>query len=98
VEIGNPKRFELFQNYPNPFNPATTIKYTLSERANVSLTVFNILGQRVATIVNELQPAGTFKEEFDASGLSSGTYIYRLQIKTEAGKNFAVQKKMIVMK
>jgi hypothetical protein len=98
VEIEQPKYFELFQNYPNPFNPETTIKYSLSENAEVQLSVYNILGENVATLVNENQTAGIHNVQFNAAGLASGIYIYRLKIKSVVGKNFAVQKKMIVMK
>ncbi|MCH8557420.1 MAG: S8 family peptidase [Balneolia bacterium] len=74
--------FSLNQNYPNPFNPTTLISYTIPEAGEVRLEVFNMLGQRVAVLVNELQQAGRFDVQFDASGFSSGMYLYRLQTGT----------------
>ena len=77
------RRFALHQNYPNPFNPTTVIAYEVPAAGRVTLNVFNLLGQNVATLVNEYQPAGAHEARFDAAGLSSGVYIYR--IKTGAG-------------
>jgi len=73
------KELELDQNYPNPFNPTTNIRYSLPEQSGVRLDVFNMLGQRVAVLVNERKSAGSYIVSFDASGLSSGVYFYRLQ-------------------
>jgi hypothetical protein len=85
--------FSLNQNYPNPFNPTTTIKYSIPEMSKVSLTLFNLLGEEVATLVNEEKVAGYYTVEFNASSLSSGVYFYRLQ----AG-SFTETKKMVLMK
>ena len=71
--------FTLSQNFPNPFNPSTTIRYRLPERSNVSLAVFNSLGQLVARLVQGEEEAGVHEARFDGSGLSSGLYFYRLQ-------------------
>ncbi|MDG5765984.1 CotH kinase family protein [Balneolales bacterium ANBcel1] len=73
------EHFQLDQNYPNPFNPATVISYQIPQSGHVSLEVYDILGQRVATLVNEHVPAGRHDAVFDASDLSSGVYIYRLE-------------------
>lgn len=74
-----PDQFSLLQNYPNPFNPSTMIEYSLAKAGYVKLSIFNILGQEIAVLVNDFQNAGTYKVNFNASGLSSGLYIYKLQ-------------------
>jgi photosystem II stability/assembly factor-like uncharacterized protein len=73
-----PALFRLEQNYPNPFNPSTTIRYALPSTSHVTLTVFNTLGQRVATLVDENQDAGYHDVKFDGNSLASGLYFYRL--------------------
>ncbi len=88
-----PVQFELSQNYPNPFNPTTQIQYTMPESGHVKLEVYNMMGQRVATLVNESVNAGSHTVSFDASDLASGIYLYRLQ----AG-NTAMTKKMTLIK
>jgi hypothetical protein len=74
-----PTKFALHQNYPNPFNPSTTISYDLPVRSRVKLSIYNILGQEVATLVNDEQEPGRYDVKFDASGLPSGVYFYTLQ-------------------
>jgi len=73
------EEIKLFQNHPNPFNPTTVISYQLPAQSEVRLDVFDMLGRRVAVLVDEPQPAGTYSAEFDASNLASGLYLYRLQ-------------------
>lgn len=82
-ELDTPLTLSLNQNYPNPFNPATTISYTLNSTVEVQLDVFNIQGQRVATLVDGRQQAGEHNVAFNASNLSSGVYMYRLQAGAE---------------
>ena len=85
--------FNLEQNYPNPFNPTTSINYTIAERSAVSIKVYDVLGNEVATLVNSTQEAGAYDVNFDASQLSSGLYIYTLN----AG-DFTSSKKMMLLK
>ena len=88
-----PTKFALHQNYPNPFNPVTVIRYELPEASAVKVQVFDVLGRVVATVVNERKEAGIYEAVFNASGLSSGTYFYRLQAGT-----FVETKKMMLVK
>jgi plastocyanin len=93
VDIGNPIQFELSQNYPNPFNPSTTINFAIPEAATVTIKVFNTLGEEVATLVNKSMETGNHMVNFDASGLNSGMYFYKI----EAGE-FTQVKKMTLLK
>ena len=86
-------KFELVQNYPNPFNPTTKINYQLAKDENVSLKVYDVLGNEVATLVNSRQSAGTHSVNFNASALSSGVYFYKI-----VAGNFVDVKKMILLK
>ena len=88
-----PSEFGLNQNYPNPFNPSTNISYTLPEKADVELSIFNMLGQKVATVINQTQDAGTYTINWQAGSVSSGVYIYRL---TAGGNTFT--KRMMLIK
>ncbi|MGB5873678.1 MAG: T9SS type A sorting domain-containing protein [Bacteroidota bacterium] len=87
-----PGRFSLEQNYPNPFNPSTIIEFSLPEAGFVTLTVHNLIGQELATIVSGERAAGTFRATWDAGGFSSGVYFYRLT----AG-NYVQTKKMVML-
>ncbi|MDI6767702.1 MAG: T9SS type A sorting domain-containing protein [Bacteroidota bacterium] len=86
-----PSNYSLSQNYPNPFNPVTTIQYTLTEDEKVTLIVYNVLGQVVRTLVDEVQDAGYKFVEFDATGLPSGVYFYQLK----AGRYYEVKKMLV---
>ncbi|HLP17916.1 MAG TPA: T9SS type A sorting domain-containing protein [Bacteroidota bacterium] len=88
-----PAEFSLDQNYPNPFNPSTTISFALPKDEMVTLKIYDMMGHEVATLVNDYQSAGQYSISYDASKLSSGTYIYRIQ----AGK-FSSVKKMQILK
>ncbi len=77
---GNPDRFTLNQNYPNPFNPSTILSYTLKADATVKLTVYNLVGQSVAVVVDEYQSTGYHEYSFDANDLPAGVYLYKLQV------------------
>jgi hypothetical protein len=88
-----PSNYSLDQNYPNPFNPTTNIRYSLAEASQVSLRVFNLLGQNLSTLVDEFQDKGSRSVSFDGNTLPSGVYFYRLQ----AG-NFVDVKKMLLMR
>jgi hypothetical protein len=92
-EKDTPFEFYLEQNFPNPFNPSTRISFALPKTIIVELKIFNLLGQEVATLLNEEKAAGTYEVNFDASNLSSGIYLYKIQ----AG-HFVETKKMILLK
>ena len=91
--IKNANDYSLEQNYPNPFNPTTTIKYQIPRAGNVTLLVYNILGEKVQTLVNGYQNKGTYRINFNGAGLASGVYIYRLQ-----SGNYSSIKKMMLLK
>ena len=76
---GRPHTYQLAQNYPNPFNPVTKIRFTVADRQLTIVSVYDLLGREVATLVNEVKEPGTYEVAFDASGLASGVYLYRLQ-------------------
>jgi hypothetical protein len=87
-----PTQFLLHQNYPNPFNPTTTIEFSLPHSSMVTLKIFNILGEEVATIVSERLSTGSYSYEWDASNLPSVVYLFRLET-----EEFVKTKKMILM-
>jgi hypothetical protein len=92
-ELLIPNEYILEQNYPNPFNPVTTIKYQIPSEGLVELKVYNVLGEEVAALVNEIKNAGNYIVTFDASSLSSGVYLYEIK----AGE-FKSTKKLLLMK
>ena len=99
-----PKIYKLNQNYPNPFNPSTTISYQLPVNSKVDLSVYNILGQKVVTLISERQPAGYHTIDWNASAFASGVYYYRLKIKDSSGsdsisgKAFIDTKKLVLLR
>jgi hypothetical protein len=93
-EVANvPAQFALLQNYPNPFNPTTTISYDLPAGGHVKLTIFDMLGRDIATLVDGRMEAGAHQVSFDASRLASGVYFYQLQTGT-----FVASKKLVLLK
>jgi hypothetical protein len=93
VEIITPATFNLEQNYPNPFNPSTSIKYSVPESGNIRLSVFNVVGEEVAVLADGFSQAGFYEVTFDASNLSTGVYLYKLQ-----SANSVQTKKMMLLK
>ena len=89
-----PKEFGLSQNYPNPFNPSTTINYALPKASDVSIDVFDILGKKVASLVNQRKTAGNHTVQFQAANLSSGVYFYTLRV----GGRVLKSKRMLLIK
>ncbi len=88
-----PSEYALSQNYPNPFNPTTEINFSIPASGNTSLAIYNVLGQKVATLVNEQLSAGSYKYQFDASNLTSGIYFYKLQ-----SNDYSQVRKMMLLK
>ena len=87
------KHFKLYQNYPNPFNPSTKIKFELPEISNIELSIFNILGQKIATLFKGIKNAGYYEYSFDAGNLPSGVYFYQI-----ITKKYSLAKKMILLR
>jgi hypothetical protein len=93
VTIESPMDFSLNQNYPNPFNPSTVIKFSIPNKGNVTLKVYDIIGNEVAALVNENKDVGVFEVRFNGEGLSSGIYLYQLR-----AANFVETRKMTLIK
>jgi len=98
VDVTGPAVFALDQNYPNPFNPSTMIAFRLAVDSKVSLKVFDVLGQEVASLVNSNLAVGAHSVDFDASSINSGVYLYRIEATGIDGTNFVDVKKMILTK
>jgi hypothetical protein len=92
-DLETPKEFSLSQNFPNPFNPNTVISWQLPVSSQVTIKVYDVIGDEVAVLVNEEKPAGTYEINFNASNLATGIYFYKLQ----AG-SFVETKKMLLIK
>ncbi len=89
-----PTKYQVFQNYPNPFNPSTVIRFTLPQQGLVKLNVYNILGERVAQIINTELTAGTHEVVFNGQNLASGVYFYSINVQDK----FFEVKKMLLLK
>ena len=98
IKVAPPTVYKLYQNYPNPFNPSTVIGYELPAASNVSLRVYDILGREVENLLSEMQDEGYHQVTFDASRLSSGTYIYQLTVTDEQNKKQVFRKKMLLIR
>ena len=101
--VSSPYTFSLMQNYPNPFNPSTTIKYSIPQNGSVKLTVYNLLGQAVKTLVNQNLSSGNYIVNWNSDNefglkVSSGIYFYELKFNAENGSSFSDKKKMILVK
>ncbi len=88
-----PQDYSLAQNYPNPFNPTTTIQFALPERSRVTLRIYDVTGNLVQTLVDRQMPAGVHREEWDAIGVASGVYFYRID-----ARGFVQTKKLVLLK
>lgn len=95
-----PSGFVLNQNYPNPFNPSTTIKFSIPERGKVKLTVFDVSGKQAAVLTDRVTAAGSYEVTFDAGGLASGVYFYRLEVRSNGTSEggYTEIKKMVLLK
>jgi hypothetical protein len=93
VETGVINKFRLEQNYPNPFNPTTTISYSLPKAGDVRLIIYNAIGSKISTIVNEYKQPGSYSVKFNGGNFANGIYLYRL----ESG-NYSAVKKFILLK
>jgi hypothetical protein len=98
ADVTAPAEFSLDQNYPNPFNPSTRISFSLAVDSKVSLKIFDVLGQEVASLVNQDLTAGVHNYDFNAAGINSGVYFYRIEASGSNGFKFVDSKKMILVK
>jgi len=98
VDVIAPDVYSLNQNYPNPFNPSTKITFSLASDALVSLKVFDVLGQEIVSLINQDLTAGVHTHNFDAAGINSGIYFYKLEVISNNGSNFSDIKKMTLLK
>jgi len=98
VDVIAPAEFSLDQNYPNPFNPSTKITFSLAADSKVSLKVFDVIGQEVASLINQDLSAGVHNYTFNATGINSGVYFYRIEATGVNGTEFVDVKKMILVK
>ncbi|MGE5410342.1 MAG: T9SS type A sorting domain-containing protein, partial [Clostridiales bacterium] len=94
-----PKIFEISQNFPNPFNPSTTIRYQIPYTSRVTISIYNILGQKLTELVNTIQNPGYYNAVWNAAQVASGIYIYSIQADPVTGQSgFRIAKKMMLVK
>ncbi|MBK6539026.1 MAG: T9SS type A sorting domain-containing protein [Ignavibacteria bacterium] len=93
VSIGIPSKFEVYQNYPNPFNPSTKLNFNIPFDGKVNVTVFDLTGKEIVTLINDVKTAGYYTIDFNASNCPSGIYFYRI-----IAGNFTATKKMTLIK
>lgn len=96
-----PMHFSLDQNYPNPFNPSTEIQFSLPRKCHVTLIIFDLLGRQVTTLVSEELSAGSYSTRWDAAGMSTGVYLYRLRAgdpSLSSGRGFEATKKLLLLR
>jgi hypothetical protein len=98
VDLGLPKQFSLSQNHPNPFNPSTKIEFSLPIEAQVTIKLFNSIGEEVSEIVNRNYSGGVHEVFFNARNISSGIYFYTIDANGADGSNFIASKKMILLR
>lgn len=98
VSVAPPERFEVFQNYPNPFNPTTTISYQLPAKSRVTLTIFNLLGQEVATVFEGEKEPGYHQETWSAAAASSGVYVAQVVALDDRGNRWVARRTMLLLK
>jgi hypothetical protein len=98
IVVTPPERIELFPNYPNPFNPTTTLSYQLPMPAKVTLKVFNLLGQEVATLIDEEQRAGYHQSTWSAAHAASGVYVAQLVATTVDGAHWTMRRAMVLLR
>jgi len=98
LEVNNVSEFQLEQNYPNPFNPVTKIEFSLRTTSKIVIEIFNIIGQKIYTLVNRNFESGNHEVNLDASAFPSGTYFYKLIATGNDGIKFTDVKKMVLMK
>ena len=97
-ELSTPNAFKLQQNYPNPFNPSTKIDFSLAQPGFVMLKIYDVLGAEVATLVNEQKSTGSYRVNWNAAGLPSGVYLYRITVSSEKGQLYNAAKRLVLVK
>ena len=98
VAVAAPEKFEAYQNFPNPFNPTTAISYQLTAVSRVNLKIYNMLGQEVASLVDDERTAGYHQETWDATRCASGVYVYQLIATNNSGAKQIAHKRMLLLK